>query len=47
MCEECLTACIFCSNVVVKGVTILAPHDSPNTDGVDPGLCHIAHLLVP
>ncbi|CAD5189631.1 unnamed protein product [Musa acuminata subsp. malaccensis] len=25
-----------CSNVVVRNVTILAPHDSPNTDGVDP-----------
>ncbi|XP_065049385.1 probable polygalacturonase isoform X2 [Musa acuminata AAA Group] len=24
------------SNVVVRNVTILAPHDSPNTDGVDP-----------
>ncbi|RRT35031.1 hypothetical protein B296_00057335 [Ensete ventricosum] len=27
-----------CSNVVVKNVTVLAPHDSPNTDGVDPGI---------
>lgn len=27
-----------CSNVVVRNVTILAPHDSPNTDGVDPGM---------
>jgi len=27
----------FCSNVVVRNVTILAPYDSPNTDGVDPG----------
>ncbi|KAJ3704116.1 hypothetical protein LUZ61_007821 [Rhynchospora tenuis] len=27
---------VYSSNVVVKGVTILAPYDSPNTDGVDP-----------
>lgn len=27
---------IYCSNVVVRYVTILAPADSPNTDGVDP-----------
>ncbi|XP_074566840.1 putative polygalacturonase [Curcuma longa] len=27
---------VYCSNVVVRNVTILAPHDSPNTDGVDP-----------
>ncbi|RZS01822.1 hypothetical protein BHM03_00031767 [Ensete ventricosum] len=25
-----------CSNVVIKYVTVLAPHDSPNTDGIDP-----------
>lgn len=24
-------------NVVVKDMTILAPLDSPNTDGIDPG----------
>ncbi|CAL1386505.1 unnamed protein product [Linum trigynum] len=27
---------VYCSNVVVRYVTILAPHNSPNTDGVDP-----------
>ncbi|OIW02828.1 hypothetical protein TanjilG_29604 [Lupinus angustifolius] len=27
---------VYCSNVVVRFVTILAPHGSPNTDGVDP-----------
>lgn len=27
---------VYCSNVVVRYVTILAPRDSPNTDGVDP-----------
>lgn len=27
---------IYCSNVVVKGMTILAPLNSPNTDGIDP-----------
>ena len=26
-----------CSNVVIRNVTVLAPHDSPNTDGIDPG----------
>jgi len=25
-----------CSNVVIRNVTVLAPHDSPNTDGIDP-----------
>ncbi|KAG6605565.1 putative polygalacturonase, partial [Cucurbita argyrosperma subsp. sororia] len=28
---------VYCSNVVVRYVTILAPRDSPNTDGIDPG----------
>ncbi|KAI9081727.1 hypothetical protein K1719_036330 [Acacia pycnantha] len=27
---------VYCRNVVVRFVTILAPHDSPNTDGIDP-----------
>ncbi|KAL6848861.1 hypothetical protein ACP4OV_021444 [Aristida adscensionis] len=27
---------VYCSNVVITNVTILAPHDSPNTDGIDP-----------
>ncbi|XP_028784953.1 probable polygalacturonase [Neltuma alba] len=27
---------IYCRNVVVKGMTILAPLNAPNTDGVDP-----------
>ncbi|PSS09367.1 Polygalacturonase [Actinidia chinensis var. chinensis] len=27
---------VYCSNVVIKNVTILAPLDSPNTDGIDP-----------
>ncbi|KAJ9549823.1 hypothetical protein OSB04_022366 [Centaurea solstitialis] len=27
---------VYCSNVVIRHVTILAPHDSPNTDGIDP-----------
>ncbi|KAM4068949.1 hypothetical protein ACB094_12G051800 [Castanea mollissima] len=30
---------IYCSNVLVKGLKILAPVDSPNTDGVDPDSC--------
>ncbi|KAF6139610.1 hypothetical protein GIB67_033614 [Kingdonia uniflora] len=27
---------VYCSNVVIKGMTILAPLNSPNTDGIDP-----------
>ncbi|KAJ8479690.1 hypothetical protein OPV22_023417 [Ensete ventricosum] len=27
---------VYCSNVVIKYVTVLAPYDSPNTDGIDP-----------
>ncbi|CAM6120744.1 unnamed protein product [Calypogeia fissa] len=27
---------VYCSNVVFKQLTILAPHNSPNTDGIDP-----------
>jgi len=27
---------VYCSNVVIHYVTILAPSDSPNTDGIDP-----------
>ncbi|KAJ0666081.1 putative glycoside hydrolase, family 28, pectin lyase/virulence factor [Helianthus annuus] len=27
---------VYCSHVVIRHVTILAPHDSPNTDGIDP-----------
>ncbi|KAL5177817.1 putative polygalacturonase [Glycine soja] len=30
---------VYCSNVVVRYVTILAPRDSPNTDGIDPENC--------
>ncbi|KAJ7532531.1 hypothetical protein O6H91_13G007900 [Diphasiastrum complanatum] len=30
---------VYCRNVVVHGVTILAPADSPNTDGIDPDSC--------
>ncbi|WVZ99769.1 hypothetical protein U9M48_045021 [Paspalum notatum var. saurae] len=26
---------VYCSNVVIANVTVLAPHDSPNTDGID------------
>lgn len=27
---------VYCDNVIVKGVSILAPSTSPNTDGIDP-----------
>jgi len=29
-----------CYDVVVDHITILAPSTSPNTDGIDPGICH-------
>lgn len=34
----------YCWNVTVKDVTILAPSDSPNTDGIDPATCHNVHI---
>lgn len=34
------------SNVVIRYVTILAPADSPNTDGIDPGTCYNAIFLL-
>ncbi|KAK8913623.1 putative polygalacturonase [Platanthera zijinensis] len=30
---------VYSSNVVIRSVTVLAPHDSPNTDGIDPDSC--------
>ncbi|KAK4766539.1 hypothetical protein SAY87_008181 [Trapa incisa] len=30
---------VYCSQVTVRNVTILAPLDSPNTDGIDPDSC--------
>lgn len=27
---------VYCSNVVIRNLTVLAPYDSPNTDGIDP-----------
>ncbi|PON96980.1 Glycoside hydrolase [Trema orientale] len=30
---------IYCRNVIIQGLTILAPIDSPNTDGIDPDSC--------
>lgn len=32
-------------NVVIHHVTILAPPDSPNTDGIDPGMQYNPVLL--
>ena len=34
----------WCTNVTVDGVTILAPSNSPNTDGIDPATCHNVHI---
>jgi len=28
------------SNIVVQGITILAPTNSPNTDGINPGMVY-------
>ncbi|KAM7279441.1 hypothetical protein ACFE04_006575 [Oxalis oulophora] len=30
---------VYSSNIVIRNVTILAPRDSPNTDGIDPDSC--------
>ncbi len=30
---------VYCDDVVIDGVTITAPEDSPNTDGIDPDSC--------
>lgn len=27
---------VYCSNIVARNLTVLAPYDSPNTDGIDP-----------
>lgn len=35
---------VYSTNVIVKGVTILAPVDSPNTDGINPDSC--SHVLI-
>lgn len=34
-----------CSNVIVQGLTILAPVTSPNTDGINPGMQGNPHKL--
>lgn len=33
----CSFVCVWFSNVVIKDMTILAPLNAPNTDGIDPG----------
>lgn len=30
---------VYCDDVVIDGLTLLAPDDSPNTDGIDPDSC--------
>ena len=32
------------SNIIINGLTILAPVDVPNTDGIDPGNGFMVHL---
>ncbi len=34
----------WCNNVTVDSVTILAPSNSPNTDGIDPATCHNVNI---
>jgi polygalacturonase len=34
----------WCTNVTVDSITILAPSNSPNTDGIDPATCHNVHI---
>ena len=34
----------WCNNVIVDSITILAPSNSPNTDGIDPATCHNVHI---
>ena len=38
-----------CENVLIDNISILAPADSPNTDAIDPSVCHhvrISHCLI-
>lgn len=30
---------VYCRNVVIRNLTVLAPLNAPNTDGIDPGTC--------
>lgn len=33
-----------CENVNIRGVTIINPHDSPNTDGINPDSCRLVRI---
>ena len=35
---------VACDNVTINGVTIRNPHDSPNTDGINPDSCSNVHI---
>ncbi|XP_059629193.1 probable polygalacturonase [Cornus florida] len=35
---------IYSRNVIIQGLTILAPTDSPNTDGINPDSCHYTRI---
>ncbi len=35
---------LYCDNVMIRGVIIKNPPDSPNTDGINPNSCHNVHI---
>lgn len=36
---------LYCSDVVISGVTITNPHDAPNTDGIDIDSCRFVEII--
>lgn len=34
----------FCENITITGITITNPHDSPNTDGINPSSCSYVRI---
>ncbi len=35
---------VLCDNVTIRGVTVINPPDSPNTDGINPDSCRQVHI---
>ena len=35
---------VHCQNVNIRGVTVINPADSPNTDGINPDSCRLVHI---